>query len=122
MAFALALLLQFATVPEVSRSRLSLMGAFLLFAPVSLVFRRGLGRVMREHAGRRTLVVIGAGPAAVEFYRVCRATFTVQALRFVDLKDDRTGEQLDGPRNRWPVCRARAWMPLSAPTSAMRPS
>ncbi len=97
IAFALALLLQFATVPEVSRSRLSLLGAFLLFTPVSLVFRRRLGCVVREHAGRRTLVVIGAGPAAVEFYRAWRASAMMQALRFVDLSGGRVGESLDGP-------------------------
>ncbi len=97
IAFALALLLQFATVPEVSRSRLSLLGAFLFFAPMTLVFRRGLGRVAREDAGRRTLVVIGTGPAAVEFYRDTRAACLRQSLRVVDLNGERAGEWLDGP-------------------------
>jgi exopolysaccharide biosynthesis polyprenyl glycosylphosphotransferase len=97
IAFALALLLQFATVPEVSRSRLSLLGAFALFAPVSLVFRRVLGRALRRDAGARTLVVLGAGPEAVDLHRACRRHGMEQALRFVDLTGARAGERLDGP-------------------------
>jgi exopolysaccharide biosynthesis polyprenyl glycosylphosphotransferase len=99
IAFALALLLQFATVPEVSRSRLSLLGSFALFAPISLVFRRVLGRAARRDAGGRTLIVLGAGPEAVDFYRACRRHGVAQALRFVDLAGKRAGERLDGDRS-----------------------
>jgi lipopolysaccharide/colanic/teichoic acid biosynthesis glycosyltransferase len=42
-------------------------------------------------------VVIGSGPAAVEFYRACRAAGMMQALRIVDLAGDRAGEWLEGP-------------------------
>ena len=96
-AFALALLLQFGTVHEVSRSRLSLAAAFILFTPISLVFRRVLGRLARRGAVGRTLIVIGAGPAAVEFYLDCRRHEMMQALRFVDWEGARAGERLDGP-------------------------
>jgi exopolysaccharide biosynthesis polyprenyl glycosylphosphotransferase len=102
-AFALSLLLQFAIFSDfdLSRSRLALLAAFVLFTPVSLVFRRLIGRSFRVRAETQSFLVIGAGPSAISFYRACRENEMAQTLRFVDLSGTRAGEHLDGPASPW---------------------
>jgi exopolysaccharide biosynthesis polyprenyl glycosylphosphotransferase len=97
-AFSLALLLQFAVfIFDFSRSRLALIAAFIVFTPLTLLFRRVLGSAFRVRAETQTFFVIGAGAEAVRFYRACREGGIAQVLRFIDLGGARAGERLDGP-------------------------
>jgi exopolysaccharide biosynthesis polyprenyl glycosylphosphotransferase len=98
IAFAVALLLQFAVfIFDLSRSRIALIAAFLVFTPLTLVFRRILGRAFRVRAETQTFLVIGAGQEAVQFYRVCLESGTPQSLRFFDPSAARAGARIDGP-------------------------
>jgi exopolysaccharide biosynthesis polyprenyl glycosylphosphotransferase len=98
IALALALLLQFAVfIFDLSRSREALVAAFVVFAQVSLVFRRILSRTFRARAETQTFLIIGAGAEAVRFYRACGENGTAQRLRFVDPAGTRVGRRLDGP-------------------------
>jgi exopolysaccharide biosynthesis polyprenyl glycosylphosphotransferase len=99
LAAAVALLLQFAIFSDfnLSRSRLALLGAFVVFSPLSLICRRMVGRAFRVRAETQTFLILGAGATAVAFYRACRENGTAQALRFADLSATRSGERLDGP-------------------------
>jgi exopolysaccharide biosynthesis polyprenyl glycosylphosphotransferase len=112
-AFALALLLQFAVfIFDLSRSRIALTAAFLVFTPVALASRRMLGRAFRVRAETQNFLIIGAGAEAIRFFRACRDHGTAQGLRFVDLNGARAGNWLDGPGT--PAIDAGGWDDFSA--------
>ena len=118
LAFALALLLQFAVfIFDLSRSRMALTAAFLVFTPLALAYRRILGRSFRVRAETQSFLIIGAGTEAIRFYRACRENGTAQSLRFVDLSGARAGgkagwREVAGDRRGrvGRLCRAARWI------------
>lgn len=77
-------------------SRAVLLLSFILFTPVSLGYRRLIaGRIAETTAGR-TYLVIGSGPAAVNFYLAYRKSTNRQRLEFVDLASERIGHPIAG--------------------------
>lgn len=96
-AISLAVVYSAATFDHSMRpSRSVLLMSFLLFAPVSLEYRRLLRRVVAASTADRAFLVVGSGDLAVEFFRAYKSSPTQQRLEFVDLSGERAGQLLDG--------------------------
>jgi exopolysaccharide biosynthesis polyprenyl glycosylphosphotransferase len=78
-------------------SRAAVLFSFVIFTPISLLYRRALrSRVAKSSAGRAFLV-IGAGPIASNFYEAYCSAPNQQRLEFVDLEKKRVGQTIAGP-------------------------
>jgi len=78
-------------------SRSAVLGSFLLFAPVSLAYRRQMrGRVALQ-AAQRSFLVLGSGPEAAQFYQTYRASANNQRLEFVGIDGSNVGRRIAGP-------------------------
>jgi exopolysaccharide biosynthesis polyprenyl glycosylphosphotransferase len=78
-------------------SRSAVLASFVLFTPVSLLYRRALGGRVARASANRAYLVIGAGQLAAGFYREYRASPNHQRLEFVDLANVRVGQGIAGP-------------------------
>ncbi len=78
-------------------SRSVILASFILFTPISLLYRRGLGRRVAEASANRAYLVIGAGELAAKFYREYRESPNHQRLEFVDVEQQRVGQGIAGP-------------------------
>jgi exopolysaccharide biosynthesis polyprenyl glycosylphosphotransferase len=80
-------------------SRAAVLISFLVFTPVSLLYRRALRTRVESAAASRAFLVIGSGELAAKFYKAYRASGTPQRLEFVDLEEKRVGERIAGPES-----------------------
>lgn len=78
-------------------SRSVLLMSFIVFAPVSLGYRRLVRRFVAASIASRAFLVVGSGELAAEFYRAYRASPNRQRLEFVDIERQRIGEHILGP-------------------------
>jgi exopolysaccharide biosynthesis polyprenyl glycosylphosphotransferase len=77
-------------------SRGMLLLSFMLFLPVSLLYRRAIRNYVVASSADRTFLVIGSGTAAARFYDAYKNSPNGQQLDFVDLKDERIGQPIAG--------------------------
>jgi exopolysaccharide biosynthesis polyprenyl glycosylphosphotransferase len=99
-AFAIGSLVLYAaaTFDQVMKpSRSAVLISFILFTPISLMYRRALRRKVAAASASRAFLVIGAGELAASFYRVYRSSGNAQRLEFVDLDEARVGQRIAGP-------------------------
>jgi exopolysaccharide biosynthesis polyprenyl glycosylphosphotransferase len=80
-------------------SRSAVLGSFILFTPVSLLYRRALGTKVASASANRAFLVIGAGNLAASFYEAYRSSNNKQRLEFVDLEHTRVGQRIAGPES-----------------------
>ncbi len=77
-------------------SRGVLFGTFGLFLPASLALRWLVGPWVAERTARKTFLVLGSGDAARSFFNAYQSKPNRQRLVFVDPKNQRVGEPIDG--------------------------
>jgi exopolysaccharide biosynthesis polyprenyl glycosylphosphotransferase len=77
-------------------SRGMLLLSFMLFLPVSLLYRRWIRNYVVASSASRTFLVIGSGTAASRFYDDYKNSPNGQQLDFVDLKDEHIGQPIAG--------------------------
>ena len=78
-------------------SRSAILGSFILFTPVSLLYRRALRAKVATASANRAFLVIGAGDLAASFYEAYRSSSNKQRLEFVDVEQTRVGQRIAGP-------------------------
>jgi exopolysaccharide biosynthesis polyprenyl glycosylphosphotransferase len=77
-------------------SRGMLLLSFMLFLPVSLLYRRWIRNYVVAGSVGRTFLVIGSGAAEARFYDAYKNSPNGQQLDFVDLTDERVGQPIAG--------------------------
>jgi exopolysaccharide biosynthesis polyprenyl glycosylphosphotransferase len=77
-------------------SRGMLLLSFMLFLPVSLLYRRSVRNYVVAKSASQTFLVIGSGIAASCFYEAYKNSPNGQQLDFVDLNDERVGQPIAG--------------------------
>src|SRR5437667_5305109 len=77
-------------------SRGVLLISFVMFLPISLVYRRFFRRGIAASAAQRVFLVIGSGELARRFYEAYRQSPNQQRLEFVDNDDTRVGSTIAG--------------------------
>ncbi|MBA3960642.1 MAG: sugar transferase [Chthoniobacterales bacterium] len=78
-------------------SRGVLLLSFIIFAPVSLQYRRWLRWRIAATLAERTFLVIGTGELAQKFYEAYVRSSDTHRLEFVDAVGERVGETIAGP-------------------------
>jgi exopolysaccharide biosynthesis polyprenyl glycosylphosphotransferase len=78
-------------------SRSVVLASFILFTPVSLLYRRALGGRVAKASANRAFLVIGAGDIATKFFREYKESPNNQRLEFVDIEQKRVGQGIAGP-------------------------
>jgi exopolysaccharide biosynthesis polyprenyl glycosylphosphotransferase len=78
-------------------SRGVVLASFILFTPVSIVYRRAIRRALASVTAGKTFLVVGAGKLAADFYRAYRESENQQGLEFVDITGARAGQGIAGP-------------------------
>jgi exopolysaccharide biosynthesis polyprenyl glycosylphosphotransferase len=78
-------------------SRSVVLASFIAFTPLSLLYRRAMGKRVAEASAHRAFLVIGAGEVATKFFRAYRESPNHQRLEFVDLGQARVGQGIAGP-------------------------
>lgn len=81
---------------EMKPSRGVLLLSFVLFLPVSLMYRRLFRRTVAASAAQRVFLVIGSGELATRFYEAYRQSPNPQQLEFVDNDTARVGSTIAG--------------------------
>ncbi|HZR78883.1 MAG TPA: sugar transferase, partial [Chthoniobacterales bacterium] len=81
---------------DMKPSRGVLLVSFMLFAPLSLLYRRFFRRVVVATAAQRAFLVIGGGELAAQFYRAYVESPNQQRLEFVDDDPARVGSKIAG--------------------------
>jgi exopolysaccharide biosynthesis polyprenyl glycosylphosphotransferase len=82
---------------QMKPSRSVVLASFVLFTPISLLYRRGLAARVAEASANRAFLVIGAGEIATSFFRQYRESPNQQRLEFVDIEYKRVGQGIAGP-------------------------
>ena len=77
-------------------SRGMLLLSFMLFLPVSLLYRRSIRNYIVASSASRAFLVIGSGTAAACFYEAYKNSPNGQQLNFVALSDERVGQPIAG--------------------------
>lgn len=77
-------------------SRAVLLISFVLFIPISLVYRRFFRRTIAASAAQRAFLVIGSGELATQFYKTYKQSPNQQQLEFVDNDTARVGSTIAG--------------------------
>ncbi|MDQ6626295.1 MAG: sugar transferase [Verrucomicrobiota bacterium] len=97
-AMSLVVVYSAATFDQSMRpSRSVLLMSFVVFAPLSLGYRRLVRRFVEAATATRAFLVVGSGDLAAEFYRAYRTSPNRQRLEFVDIERQRVGEHILGP-------------------------
>ncbi len=78
-------------------ARSAVLLSYIVFAPVSLLYRRALRGRLETTSADRAFLVIGAGKLAASFYEAYRSSTNKERLEFVDLEQTRVGEPIAGP-------------------------
>ena len=69
----------------VKPGRSTLLLGFVVFTPLSLIYRRAIGARVRVEVARKHFLVLGSGESAENFLRAYKASTNRQALRFIDV-------------------------------------
>ncbi len=77
-------------------SRAVLLLSFVLFVPISLLYRRFFRRTVVASAAQRAFLVIGSGELAKQFYQTYKQSPNQQQLEFVDNDSARVGSTIAG--------------------------
>lgn len=77
-------------------SRGVLLLSFMIFTPVSLLYRRRIRKHVVVRSTSQAFLVIGSGTAAAQFYKAYKDSQNGQRLDFVDLRDERVGHRISG--------------------------
>jgi exopolysaccharide biosynthesis polyprenyl glycosylphosphotransferase len=77
-------------------SRGVLLISFVLFVPISLLYRRFFRRTIAASAAQRAFLVIGSGELAKQFYQTYKQSPNQQQLEFVDNDTARVGSTIAG--------------------------
>ena len=77
-------------------SRAVLLISFVLFVPISLLYRRFFRRTIVASAAQRAFLVIGSGELATQFYQTYKQSPNQQRLVFVDNDGSRVGSTIAG--------------------------
>ena len=77
-------------------SRGVLLISFVLFIPISLLYRRFFRRTIVASAAQRAFLVIGSGELATQFYQAYKQSPNQQQLEFVDNDTARVGSTIAG--------------------------
>ena len=78
-------------------SRGVMLVSFVVFLPLSLLYRRMLMRFLSFSAAGRAFLVIGSGEMAARFYEAYRQSANRQRLEFVGVEKERIGQSIAGP-------------------------
>jgi exopolysaccharide biosynthesis polyprenyl glycosylphosphotransferase len=78
-------------------SRSVLLVSFIVFTPISLLYRRWVSVHSARTSAAKAFLVIGGGEAASQFYRAYKMSPNRQRLEFVDLNLDKIGNPIAGP-------------------------
>ena len=81
---------------DMKPSRGVLLISFVLFIPISLLYRRFFRRTIVASAAQRAFLVIGSGELATQFYRAYKQSPNQQQLEFVDNDTARVGSTIAG--------------------------
>src|SRR2546423_5021670 len=81
---------------DIRPSRGVLLVSFMLFAPISLLYRRFVRRAVAASAAQHAFLVIGSGDLAAQFYEAYRQSPNQQQLEFVDDDPARVGSTIAG--------------------------
>jgi exopolysaccharide biosynthesis polyprenyl glycosylphosphotransferase len=81
---------------DMKPSRGVLLISFVLFTPISLLYRRFFRRTIVASAAQRAFLVIGSGELAMQFYRAYKQSPNQQQLEFVDNDTARVGSTIAG--------------------------
>jgi exopolysaccharide biosynthesis polyprenyl glycosylphosphotransferase len=81
---------------EMKPSRGVLLISFILFVPISLLYRRFFRRTIVASAAQRAFLVIGSGELATQFYQAYKQSPNQQQLDFVDNDTARVGSTIAG--------------------------
>ena len=84
----------FATSMKPSRSAFLL--SFVIFAPISIFYRRAFDRTASATKAARAFLVIGSGDIAQKFYETYRLSENRQRLEFVTFDKEMVGQQIAG--------------------------
>ncbi len=96
-AFSAMLTYSAATFDQTMKpSRGVLLLSFLLFLPVSILYRRWIQNYVASTTANRAFLVLGSGESAVRFYEAYKASPSRQQLHFVDLANERVGQPIAG--------------------------
>lgn len=77
-------------------SRGVLLLSFLIFAPLSLLYRRCIYTFVASTTSNNAFLVIGTGEMAARFYEAYKNSSNSQQLRFIDVRNERTGLPISG--------------------------
>lgn len=77
-------------------SRGVLLLSFMIFAPVSLFYRRRIQNYVVASSANQAFLVVGTGATALQFYEAYKNSPNGQRLEFVDLNDERVGQPIAG--------------------------
>jgi exopolysaccharide biosynthesis polyprenyl glycosylphosphotransferase len=78
-------------------SRFAILSSFIIFIPLSLLYRRWLRTHVTAAMASRAFLVLGCGKMAADFYRAYYASPNNQGLEFIDPEGGRVGERIAGP-------------------------
>ncbi len=78
-------------------SRGVLLLSFLVFLPVSILYRRRISAYSARDSASKAFLVIGGGEAAAQLYYAYQASANRQRLEFVDPERQRIGQPVAGP-------------------------
>jgi len=81
---------------DIKPSRGVLLISFILFTPISLLYRRFFRRTIVASAAQRAFLVIGSGELAAQFYNAYKQSPNQQQLEFVDNDTARVGSTIAG--------------------------
>ncbi len=95
--FSAMLIYSAATFDETMKpSRGVLLLSFMLFLPLSLSYRRWIGKYVAATVANRSFLVVGSGEKAAQFYRSYKNSPNRQLLHFVDTAVERIGKPIAG--------------------------
>ena len=77
-------------------SRGVLLLSFMFFLPISLAYRRWIGKYVAARVANRAFLVVGSGEKAAQFYRSYKNSPNRQSLHFVDTAVERIGKAIAG--------------------------
>jgi exopolysaccharide biosynthesis polyprenyl glycosylphosphotransferase len=81
---------------DMKPSRGVLLISFVLFVPISLLYRRFFRRMIVASVAQRAFLVIGSGELAAQFYQTYKQSPNQQQLEFVDNDTARVGSTIAG--------------------------